>query len=95
LHPNSEDEEFVMQRLLMMVMVLSLIITGLLHAQEKTEEGFVPLFDGKTFTGWEGDLSIFRIENGEVVAGSLETPIPRNEFLCTRRQYGDFVCRPS
>jgi len=82
-----------MQRILMLVLGLSLVMTGLLHAQEKTEEGFVPLFDGKTLTDWEGDLNIFRIENGEVVAGSLETPIPRNEFLCTRREYGDFELR--
>lgn len=52
-----------------------------------------PLFDGKSFDGWEGDLSWFRIENGAVIAGSLERDIPNNEFLCTNREFGDFELR--
>jgi len=48
------------------------------------------LFDGKTFKGWEGDLKVFRIDEGAIVAGSLERNNPRNEFLCTEREYGDF-----
>ncbi|MDR0608787.1 MAG: DUF1080 domain-containing protein [Planctomycetaceae bacterium] len=50
-----------------------------------------PIFDGETFEGWEGNLSWFRIENGAIVAGSLEKPIPRNEFLCTKKEYGNFT----
>lgn len=49
-----------------------------------------PLFDGKTFTGWEGNLDIFRIKDGAIIAGSLNGPVKRNEFLCTERDYGDF-----
>ena len=52
-----------------------------------------PLFDGKTFTGWDGDLEIFRIEDGAVIGGSLTHEIPRNEFLCTTQEYGDFELR--
>jgi hypothetical protein len=54
------------------------------------EPAAVSLFDGKTFKGWEGDLKVFRIEEGAIVAGSLERNNPRNEFLCTEREYGDF-----
>ena len=57
------------------------------------EKGFVALFDGKTLEGWEGDAETFRVEQGAIRAGSLENPIPRNEFLCTRREYGDFELR--
>jgi hypothetical protein len=53
-------------------------------------DGAVSLFDGKTFKGWEGDLKVFRIEEGAIVGGSLERDNPRNEFLCTEREYGDF-----
>lgn len=50
-----------------------------------------PLFDGKTFAGWEGDTEkTWRIEDGCIVGGSLEQTVPRNEFLCTTRSYGDF-----
>jgi len=64
-------------------------------AEEKAavEEGFVSLFDGKTFKGWEGNLEVFRIEDGAIVAGSLKERIPRNEFLCTTKEYGDFELR--
>lgn len=57
------------------------------------EEGFVPLFDGKTFDGWEGNLQSFRIEDGAIVGGSLKARVPHNEFLCTKREYGDFELR--
>jgi hypothetical protein len=54
---------------------------------------FVALFDGQTFQGWEGSRKWFRIEGGAVVGGSLKEPVPRNEFLCTERQYTNFVLR--
>ena len=48
-----------------------------------------PLFDGKTFSGWEGDTNkTWRIEDGAIVGGSLEDAVPRNEFLCTKKSYG-------
>ena len=51
----------------------------------------VPLFDGKTFTGWEGDAgSVWRIEDGSLVAGSLEKKQGKNNFLATEKKYGDF-----
>jgi hypothetical protein len=53
----------------------------------------VRLFDGKTFNGWEGNLKIFRIENGAIVGGSLTEKVARNEFLCTKQEYSDFVLR--
>ncbi|MFO0877314.1 MAG: DUF1080 domain-containing protein [Gemmataceae bacterium] len=50
-----------------------------------------PLFDGKTFKGWEGDVKhTWRITEGAIVGGSLEKLVPRNEFLCTEKSYGDF-----
>ena len=52
-----------------------------------------PLFDGKTFEGWEGDPTWFRIVDGAIIAGDLEKQIPRNEFLCTKREFGDFELR--
>lgn len=51
---------------------------------------WMPLFDGKTLTGWEGNTKVFRVEEGAVVAGSMEAQIPRNEFLCTTKDYADF-----
>jgi hypothetical protein len=55
--------------------------------------GFVPLFDGKSFGGWNGDLGVWRIEDGTIVAGSPDEAAPRNEFLATDEEYGDFELR--
>jgi len=52
-----------------------------------------PLFDGKTFTGWEGNLNAFRIADGAIVGGDLQKATPRNEYLCTIKTYGDFELR--
>jgi 3-keto-disaccharide hydrolase len=53
----------------------------------------VSLFNGKTLDGWEGNLKIFRVQDGAVVGGSLNDKVVRNEFLCTTRSYGDFELR--
>jgi hypothetical protein len=57
------------------------------------EEGFTPIFDGKSLSGWEGNEKMFRVEGGAIVAGMLKEKIPRNEFLCTEKKYGDFELR--
>ena len=57
------------------------------------EEKWVSLFDGKTFKGWEGNMDFFRVEKESIVAGKLDKKIPRNEFLCTKKKYGDFELR--
>ncbi|WP_339732324.1 DUF1080 domain-containing protein [uncultured Gimesia sp.] len=62
-------------------------------AQAKQNEqglGFESLFDGKSFAGWHGNEKIFRIENGEIVAGSLTENVERNEFLRSNKEYDDF-----
>jgi hypothetical protein len=69
------------------VAVLPTVVVGLQHA------GSVPLFDGTTFTGWEGNLAHFRVESGAIVAGTLAAAIERNEFLCTTRTFKDFELR--
>ncbi len=50
------------------------------------------LFDGKTLDGWEGDLKVWRVEDGAITGGSMHGN-PRNEFLTTKRSYGNFILR--
>ncbi|WP_020470625.1 3-keto-disaccharide hydrolase [Zavarzinella formosa] len=51
----------------------------------------VKLFDGKTLDGWEGDTAkTWRVEDGAIVGGTLDAVVPRNEFLSTKKSYGDF-----
>jgi hypothetical protein len=57
----------------------------------KAEEGFVPLFDGKSLAGWEGNLQLWKTEDGMIVGDSAG--IKHNEFLATTKSYGDFELR--
>lgn len=53
-----------------------------------------PLFDGKTFTGWQGDTErTWRIQKGALVGGSLTQTVPHNEFLCSTKEFGNFDLR--
>jgi hypothetical protein len=70
-----------------------LCVPVLASAQAPAASKPVALFDGKTFDGWEGNLAVFRIEDGAIVGGSLKQKIVRNEFLCTTRAFGDFELR--
>ncbi len=69
---------------------IALAITGLAVAEEP---GFTPLFDGKTLAGWEGDESVFHVQNGAIVAGSATEKIAHNEFLASKDEFGDFELR--
>ena len=71
-------------------MLTLLIVIGLWFSQSQKP---TQIFDGKTFDGWEGNLKIFRIQDGAIVGGSFDGKIVRNEFLCTPKSYGDFELR--
>ena len=67
------------------LLLLALALTLTAHADP------VPLFDGRTFEGWEGDIgSVWRIEEGALVAGSLEKKQKKNNFLATKKSYANF-----
>ena len=74
-----------------LLLVVSLLGSSLLAS---AQDAFVPLFDGRSFKGWEGDtIKTFRIADGAIVGGSLKAAVPRNEFLCTERSYKNFVLK--
>ena len=73
--------------------VASTLPLNFAQADEKVEEGFTAIFDGKTLTGWEGKGEIFHVVDGAVTAGSLKDNVKQNEFLCTTKNYGDFELR--
>ncbi|MEP3481512.1 MAG: DUF1080 domain-containing protein [Fuerstiella sp.] len=58
-----------------------------------TKNEFIKLFDGKTFEGWDGDKTVFRIENAAIVGGQLKAKIPHNYFLECDRLFADFELR--
>lgn len=63
------------------------------RVEPKRETQWRPLFDGVSFTGWEGNREIFRIEDGAIVGGRMAEPIPENFFLCTKEEFDNFELR--
>ena len=76
-------------RLLFLNAVLLFIFTAPLYAQ--STQTSMSLFDGKTFTGWEGDtLNTWRIINKTLMGGSVTQTVPHNQFIATTESFGDF-----
>jgi hypothetical protein len=52
---------------------------------DESNDGFVPIFDGKSLDGWEGDSRYWRVEDGEIVGEvTPETLLKQNNFLIWR-----------
>jgi hypothetical protein len=83
----------MMRNLCVLAALLVLASSPRIPAQTPRDAAPVPLFDGRTLNGWEGDTTVFRVQEGAIVGGSLQQKIPRNEFLCTTRAYRDFELR--
>jgi hypothetical protein len=78
-----------MKKLTLAIVALALCAFTLQKPQKET-----PLFDGKTFNGWEGDTkNTWKIINGAIVGGSLEKTVPKNDFLCTAKMYDNFILK--
>ena len=62
-----------------------------LAAIDAQEPQFKPIFDGQTLRGWEGDESVWRVEEGAIVGESTtEKPLDHNEFLIFESPVDDF-----
>lgn len=69
-----------------LLLVFPFLIVSSVVAQEPK-----PIFDGKTFEGWEGNTqTVWRIEDGALTAGSLTARQKDNDFLATTTEYQDF-----
>lgn len=71
-----------------------LLVSFASHGASPPEPGStIPLFDGRTLAGWEGNTRLWRVENGAITGGSLTETIQHNDFLCTTREFTNFVLR--
>jgi hypothetical protein len=63
-----------------------LVFVGCRSAKGRgSDSGFIAIFNGKTLTGWEGDSTYWRVENGLLVGEvTPATLLRRNSFLIWR-----------
>ena len=74
-----------------LAVAIALLLAAVMAALPAVAADPTLLFDGKTFAGWNGDTKdTWRIESGEIVAGSPDKAAPRNEFLATDREFENF-----
>ncbi|MFN0021198.1 MAG: DUF1080 domain-containing protein [Pirellulaceae bacterium] len=69
-------------------LALSLLCFAVI-AEDKKEEGFTPIFDGKTLTGWQGGKGAYEVKDGAIVC--LKNGSGGN--LYTEKEYANFVLR--
>ena len=80
------------------ILVLALVLTTLSFAEDTKPkfdlpkpgpDGKIAIFNGKDLTGWYGDTTLFKVDNGEIV-GKTEKGIKQNEFLKSQFEAADF-----
>lgn len=78
-------------RSLLLILACGLFVTARFSPAIADEPAWQSLFDGKTLDGWtqRGGKALYRVENEEIVGQSVANT--SNSFLCTNRDYGDFV----
>jgi hypothetical protein len=85
-----------MRKICMLAVLVALagVAPGLTQSEAPPPPGrSTSLFDGRTLAGWEGNPSVWRVENGALTGGTANVAQPRNEFLASTREFSDFVLR--
>ncbi|MGE3309632.1 MAG: DUF1080 domain-containing protein [Limisphaerales bacterium] len=66
-----------------------------LHSARAAEEGFTPLFNGKSLEGWEGNTALWSVQDGAITGQTkADTALKHNTFLVWKGgTVGDFELR--
>lgn len=75
----------------LMLPPMVLLLAVLAAPAAESEKGFVPLFDGKTLSGWDGDPRLWSVEDGTIVGTTDNKRLTHNSFLATKKKYKNFV----
>lgn len=73
------------------LLLFCFVISPDASAQNQSDEGWTPLFNGKNLDNWiqRNGEATYHIDGDELVGTTvMRTP---NSFLCTREDYGDFI----
>jgi hypothetical protein len=60
----------------------------------RAEDGFKPLFNGKSLEGWEGNDKLWSVVDGTIVGTTDDVDaIKKNTFLATKKTYKNFTLK--
>mgnify|MGYP002619763540 FL=1 len=75
-------------------LVAVLFLFSLAVMPARPEDGFRPLFDGKTLDGWDGDPRLWKVQDGMIVGSTEGVDLEKNSFLIYRKStFSDFILR--
>ena len=66
----------------------SLLLADKLPKADK--DGWIPLFNGKDLTGWDGNPEVWRVKDG-IISGSIDRLNGGNTFLVFQHEFTDFI----
>lgn len=70
---------------LLCLSIVSLALLPGTPAMAADEDGFKPIFDGKTLDGWDGNPKFWRVEDGAIIGETTpDNPTPGNTFIIWR-----------
>ncbi len=79
---------------------VTVLFTGILTAGCSTAPGWRPLFDGKSLDGWtvkckpqDAGKAFWKVDQGTILADSMSSSGHDYVWLCTDKEYSDFVLR--
>jgi hypothetical protein len=82
------------------VLLVSILAGCATHEQTKSSSDWRPLFNGEDLSGWvvkckpaDKDKSFWRVEDGCIVADSMGNKDHDYVWLCTRKEYSDFILK--
>lgn len=73
-------------------LAIVLLCGGWTAALAADNDGFVPLFDGQTLTGWHGNTELWSVKDGAIF-GKTDGNIPANTFLIYDGPFDDFILK--
>lgn len=72
-----------------LMVLISFAMALCLRADDRPSDETQTLFNGKDLSNWWGEMSLWHVEDGQII-GKTEKGIKQNEFLKSRKSYGDF-----
>jgi hypothetical protein len=73
--------------------LFALLLSFVAVTHATADEGFKPLFDGRTLTGWTGDDKLWSVEDGTIAGTTEGVKLQKNTFLATEKTYKNFVLK--
>ncbi len=81
-------------RITLLGFVVAVVLPSCVLSASAEENGFKPIFDGKTLDGWDGNPKLWRVEDGAITGETKEPMAGPNTFIIWRGgEVGDFELR--